>query len=62
VKVREHYNTVATLIYLWTRDAKLPVGEETEKYVKQHLDHLKDEKQFSDLQRIEMARRLASNG
>ena len=51
-------DSLTTLVYLWTRDAKMPVGKETEEYVKQQLDHLWTPKQFSDLKRIEMSRRI----
>ncbi len=46
------------LIYLWTRDAKMDVGSETEAYILGHLDAFSLEPTYSDGQRAEMARRL----
>ena len=53
-------DTLATLIYLWTRDSLMPVGEETERYIRAQLQHLSDEdKRYSDPLRYTMALRLA---
>ena len=47
------------LFYLWTRDAKLPVGEETQSYVAKHLEALaRQEAIYSDPERAEMAGEL----
>lgn len=51
------------LIYLWTRDAKMPPNKETEAYVRQHLQSLAStgwHGNYSDKEeRAEMAGRLA---
>jgi hypothetical protein len=53
-------DALATLIYLWTRDGKMQVGEETEKYIRDQLLCLdKADKRYSDPLRFEMALRLA---
>jgi len=47
------------IIYLWTRDADLPVAKETEDYVADHLRKLKKHKlQFSDQSRLAMVEKL----
>ena len=49
------------LIYLWTRDGNMPVGPETEKYVRGHLQAILEVEtiEHSDLARAEMAGKLA---
>lgn len=48
------------IIYLWTRDAKMEPNEETEKYIKQHLQAiLGRESVFSNPKRAEMAKNLS---
>ncbi len=47
------------LIYLWTRDAKLPITKDTQDYVVDHI--LKANKcvvQFSDKPRLEMVKKI----
>ena len=55
----------AILIYLWTRDAKMPPNEETITYVRQHLNALLDtgimHVKFSDEERGTMAMLLAND-
>ena len=50
---------VKALIYLWTRDAEMPVSKETRDYV---IDHLvttkKNNLEFSDMSRLEMVERI----
>lgn len=53
------------LIYLWTRDAGMPVNQETEEYVADHLAKLAKfgsgpATSYSDEKRAEMAERLIS--
>lgn len=54
---------VQSLIYLWTRDAKMEPNEETEAYIRQHLRSLDStgwHANFSDKERrAAMALRLA---
>ncbi len=48
------------LIYLWTRDAKMPVSEDTESYVRDQLKKIEDNHcLFSDTERALMAYKLA---
>ena len=50
---------IEQLIYLWTRDAQLPINEETEEYIVDHLKKLADSiMSFSDLSRRNMAVRI----
>ena len=47
------------LIYLWTRDGKMPVNEETEVYIKSQLEAIvRRPLGFSDIERAQMAERL----
>lgn len=47
--------TLKSLIYLWTRDAKFPVQEATVEYIVQHLCHIKRTAIYSDTKRADMA-------
>ena len=51
----------AVLIYLWSRDAELPVSKETEDYIVDHLQKIKSVKTviFSDKLRADMAMRIS---
>ena len=51
---------IQALIYLWTRDAKYPVTQETEDYILQHFSAAADsaEPVYSDLERAGMERRI----
>ena len=51
---------IEALIYLWTRDAKYPVTQETEDYVLQHFSAAANNgpATYSDLERADMARRI----
>lgn len=48
------------VIYLWTRDAELPINKETEDYISSHLLKISrvEEIEFSNNERLEMARRI----
>ncbi len=53
-------DTIATLVYLWTRDAKMRPLNLTEGYVRQHLECLVSASVFSDKERGAMATRLVA--
>jgi len=48
------------LIYLWTRDACLPINKETENYITDHLQKIYTTRghMFSDKERINMVTRI----
>jgi len=50
---------VEALIYLWTRDAEMPVNKDTQDYVIDHLFKMKKSNvEFSDKSRLEMVERI----
>lgn len=51
---------LVALLYVWTRDAGLPVNKETEGYITAQLQAFKNKKEysFSDRERQAMAERL----
>jgi len=51
---------IKSLVYLWTRDAELPVNKETEGYIIDHLRKIHEVKMvtFSDKSRLEMVTKI----
>lgn len=52
------WDIIVRLVYLWTRDAEMPVDEETAGYVRDHLAGLHLTPIYSDQARADMARKL----
>jgi len=50
---------VEALIYLWTRDAKMPINQDTQDYIVDHLlKIMKYDRQYSDKLRLEMVKKI----
>ncbi len=53
---------IETMIYLWTRDAKMSIGNETERYIVSHLRAITSTTSysFSDPMRIAMCQQIVA--